>query len=434
MPTLTNAAMEATIRRYFDGCNEADLEKMTGTMTEDAIHYFPPGMYDGPFRGAMTIAKRWADAVDQLGSYWTVDSFIGDAERGIAVIEWSHFKTEEGSVLRGDEWYRFEPNGLISEIRAYYATPQDPLADRARARRVRLRRTWVRAAGPTLPATGRDGRAALLARRCWRGSACGRVWQTKPSSAPSSSSTWIPRPCAPSRSAAFDFVIVDLEHSSAAPADIAPLVAVAAAVDLPVIVRVSDPSQGALGKVLDLAPAGVMIPRIRTPDEAAIAVRGCRFPPVGTRGYSPLTHFAGAGVPHRAARCGSPCDRAGRDRRGGRCCRRAGGDRRASTRSSSGPYDLAQALGTPEDTDSVPVRACDRHRDRRGWRADHPRWLCRGSRSLCGRLARPRLPAALCGVRRPDAARTGGRNRSGAPESARLDLPEVDAEQAGGGR
>ena len=83
-------------------------------------------MYDGPFRGANTIAKRWADAVDQLGSYWTVDSFIGDAERGIAVIEWSHFKRKKGVILRGDEWYRFKPDGLISEIRAYYATPQDP--------------------------------------------------------------------------------------------------------------------------------------------------------------------------------------------------------------------------------------------------------------------------------------------------------------------
>jgi hypothetical protein len=126
MAELTNTAMEATIRRYFDGCNEADLDKMTGTMTPDATHYFPPGMYGGPFRGATTIAQRWADAVEQLGSYWTVDSFIGDAERRIAVIEWSHFKRKKGVILRGDEWYRFEPNGLISEIRAYYATPQDP--------------------------------------------------------------------------------------------------------------------------------------------------------------------------------------------------------------------------------------------------------------------------------------------------------------------
>jgi methyltransferase len=42
------------------------------------------------------------------------------------LIEWSHFKTREGTVLRGDEWYLFDPEtGLIAEIRAYYASPQD---------------------------------------------------------------------------------------------------------------------------------------------------------------------------------------------------------------------------------------------------------------------------------------------------------------------
>jgi hypothetical protein len=34
-------------------------------------------------------------------------------------------------VLRGDEWYRFDPDsGLISEIRAYYASPQAAGLDR----------------------------------------------------------------------------------------------------------------------------------------------------------------------------------------------------------------------------------------------------------------------------------------------------------------
>ena len=127
MTTLTTAAMEATIRLYFEGCNEADVEKMTGCMTPDAIHYFPPGMYGGPFRGANVIATRWVDAVEQLGSYWTVDNYVGDADRGIAVIEWSHFKRKKGVILRGDEWYRFDQaSGRIKEIRAYYAAPQDP--------------------------------------------------------------------------------------------------------------------------------------------------------------------------------------------------------------------------------------------------------------------------------------------------------------------
>ena len=28
-------------------------------------------------------------------------------------------------MLRGDEWYKFSERGLIQEIRAYYAAPQD---------------------------------------------------------------------------------------------------------------------------------------------------------------------------------------------------------------------------------------------------------------------------------------------------------------------
>jgi hypothetical protein len=65
-------------------------------------------------------------AVATLGSVWTVDHVITDPEGGRAVIEWTHFKTYKGTILRGDEWYVFDrPTGLIREIRAYYASPQD---------------------------------------------------------------------------------------------------------------------------------------------------------------------------------------------------------------------------------------------------------------------------------------------------------------------
>src|SRR5450759_5006639 len=64
------AAMDRLIRKYFDGCNEADIDKMLSCFTPDAVHYFPPGMYEGPFRGAKTIAEKWRTAVNTLGSYW----------------------------------------------------------------------------------------------------------------------------------------------------------------------------------------------------------------------------------------------------------------------------------------------------------------------------------------------------------------------------
>lgn len=125
LQTFTAARMEHTIRGYFEACNSGDADQVAAFFAPDGVHYFPPGMYEGPFVGPDTIGRKWAEAVDRLGSVWTVDSFVGDPYTGVAVIEWTHFKTKTGTVLRGDEWYRFDrATGLISEIRAYYASPQ----------------------------------------------------------------------------------------------------------------------------------------------------------------------------------------------------------------------------------------------------------------------------------------------------------------------
>ena len=119
--------MDMLIRRYFDGCNEADVEKMVSCFTFDAVHYFPPGMYEGPFRSAQTIAEKWRIAVQTLGSYWTVDRLVIEPHSWQAVMEWTHFKTKKNQILRGIEWYELDPaSGLIKEIRAYYASPQAP--------------------------------------------------------------------------------------------------------------------------------------------------------------------------------------------------------------------------------------------------------------------------------------------------------------------
>jgi hypothetical protein len=123
--TLTAAAMEQHIRDYFAACNSGDPERIAAYFEPEAVHYFPPGMYGGPFRGALEIGRRWQAAVEKLGSCWTVDQFIGDPQTRRAVIEWTHFKRTAGQVLRGDEWYLFSPAGRIVEIRAYYASPQD---------------------------------------------------------------------------------------------------------------------------------------------------------------------------------------------------------------------------------------------------------------------------------------------------------------------
>jgi hypothetical protein len=125
-PALTAAAMEAAIRDYFAACNSGDVDRIARFFEPQAVHYFPPGMYGGPFRGAQVIARKWHEAVTNLGSIWSVDQVLCDPPSRRAVIEWSHYKRRDGILLRGDEWYVFSARGLIEEIRAYYASPQDP--------------------------------------------------------------------------------------------------------------------------------------------------------------------------------------------------------------------------------------------------------------------------------------------------------------------
>jgi hypothetical protein len=115
--------MESVIRRYFDGCNEADEQKMLECLAPEAAHYFPDGAPQGPFLGSEAIARGWLRAVRELGSKWTIDRVLVDERAGEAVIEWTHFKPSAGVHLRGDEWYRFDADGRILEIRAYYACP-----------------------------------------------------------------------------------------------------------------------------------------------------------------------------------------------------------------------------------------------------------------------------------------------------------------------
>ena len=114
------------MRAYFQGCNQADARKIVSCFTPDAVHYFPPDMYDGPWRGAERIAQGWQAAVATLGSRWAIDRLVIDPDTDQAAMEWTHFKAEQGIVLRGAEWYVFDgKSGLIKEIRAYYASPQD---------------------------------------------------------------------------------------------------------------------------------------------------------------------------------------------------------------------------------------------------------------------------------------------------------------------
>ena len=114
--------LEARVRTYFEACNEGSHEKMAGVFAPSVVHYFPPGMF-GPVIGSHSIAELWREMIQRAGSRWTIDRMVSDEQE--VVIEWTHFQPKTGTYIRGAEWYEFDEDGLITVIKAYYASPRD---------------------------------------------------------------------------------------------------------------------------------------------------------------------------------------------------------------------------------------------------------------------------------------------------------------------
>ena len=91
----------------------------------------------------------------------------------------------------------------------------------------------------------------------------------------------------------YDVVLIDREHTMLNSETILEQVRLARALGLPCMVRVADLSYHEIGRVLDQAPDGVFVPRIRTRAEAAAVVRTARYAPLGQRGLGGSTCPAG---------------------------------------------------------------------------------------------------------------------------------------------
>jgi 2-dehydro-3-deoxyglucarate aldolase/4-hydroxy-2-oxoheptanedioate aldolase len=86
--------------------------------------------------------------------------------------------------------------------------------------------------------------------------------------------------------AGFDWLLVDLEHGAGGEDQVRALVPVAAAYGVPTIVRVETAARIRIGRVLDLGAAGVMLPRLNSAAEVALALAHLRYPPEGDRGVA----------------------------------------------------------------------------------------------------------------------------------------------------
>ena len=118
---------EQAIGDYLTACNAGDAEAVAATCTPEAVYYFPVRMYgdDEPVRGGRAIGQKWARPVRSPGSRWSSDGpILCDPGHHQASIEFTAEQKKSATIIRGSEWYRFDPGrGLIAEIRAYLASP-----------------------------------------------------------------------------------------------------------------------------------------------------------------------------------------------------------------------------------------------------------------------------------------------------------------------
>ncbi|MBY8861149.1 hypothetical protein K7711_32060 [Nocardia sp. CA2R105] len=84
--------------------------------------------------------------------------------------------------------------------------------------------------------------------------------------------------------AGFDFVVVDLEHTTLNLETAQTMIALATASGLTPLVRVPDQSPSTIQRILDGGAAGILVPHVDSAEQAEAVARACRFPPHGTRG------------------------------------------------------------------------------------------------------------------------------------------------------
>lgn len=95
--------------------------------------------------------------------------------------------------------------------------------------------------------------------------------------------------------AGFDWVLLDLEHGASSENEIGTTVVAAGAYAVPTLVRVDSISRIRVGRALDAGASGVMVPQIKTVEEAREVVSYLSYPPNGVRGVATYNRSAGWG-------------------------------------------------------------------------------------------------------------------------------------------
>lgn len=86
-----------------------------------------------------------------------------------------------------------------------------------------------------------------------------------------------------------DWIVVDLEHGSATEADLVAHLTAIEVTGTVALVRPQSAERLRIGRALDLGAAGLVVPRLDTPDQVREAIGYLRYPPAGGRGVALLT-------------------------------------------------------------------------------------------------------------------------------------------------
>jgi len=84
--------------------------------------------------------------------------------------------------------------------------------------------------------------------------------------------------------AGFDWLCIDMEHSSIELRDVLPLIISIENNQMVPLVRVGENNANLIKRVMDAGAYGVIVPNVNSAAEAIAAVNAVKYPPVGTRG------------------------------------------------------------------------------------------------------------------------------------------------------
>ncbi|MBI2058284.1 MAG: 4-hydroxy-2-oxovalerate aldolase [Nitrospirae bacterium] len=85
--------------------------------------------------------------------------------------------------------------------------------------------------------------------------------------------------------AGFDFLGIDLEHSTIGQEQAQRIIAAAHAAGVPCLPRISSHNSEQAKRLLDSGAAGLIVPQVSTREQVERLVEWCKYPPVGKRSY-----------------------------------------------------------------------------------------------------------------------------------------------------